>query len=153
MPNRTEHKVVGLGAGFVYAGCRGSSQPIAYQFTEAVGGAIGGYLGGSLPDVFEPAYSSWHRDFMHSWSIGASIVGIASKIEWWEQHCRQRASHYHTLRTMSNNDPLTSFCYFLIELFWRLAAGFINGLFAGYVSHQALDACTPRGLPIFARLG
>jgi hypothetical protein len=151
MPNRTEHRKVGSIAGFAYSGYHGHSQPPAYQFTEAVGGAIGGYLGGSLPDVFEPAYSSWHRDFMHSWSIGASIVGIASKIEWWEQHCRQRASHYHSLRMSAEITPWSSFLYFLLELFWRLAAGFINGLFAGYVSHQAIDACTPRGLPLFAR--
>lgn len=151
MPNGPVHKIVGSGAGLVYAGFRGGSQPLEYQLTEAVAGAIGGYLGGSLPDALEPAYSSWHRDFMHSWSVGATIVGIASKLEWWEHHCRQRASHYHSLRMFAEITPWASFLYFLLELFWRMAAGFINGLLAGYVSHQALDACTPRGSPLFAR--
>jgi membrane-bound metal-dependent hydrolase YbcI (DUF457 family) len=33
-------------------------------------------------------------------------------------------------------------------MFWRFAAGFANGLAAGYVSHLALDAATPRSLPL-----
>lgn len=36
----------------------------------------------------------------------------------------------------------------LFELLWRLAAGFANGLAAGYLSHLALDAVTPRSIPL-----
>jgi hypothetical protein len=45
-------------------------------------------------------------------------------------------------------DPVTRFLSALFELFWRLAAGFFNGLRAGYVSHLALDAMTPRSIPL-----
>jgi hypothetical protein len=34
------------------------------------------------------------------------------------------------------------------ELMWRFAAGFTNGLAAGYVSHLAPDAATPRSIPL-----
>jgi hypothetical protein len=38
----------------------------------------------------------------------------------------------------------------LFEMVLRLLAGFVAGLLAGYASHLALDAVTPKGLPIFA---
>jgi hypothetical protein len=38
----------------------------------------------------------------------------------------------------------------LLEMLFRLLAGFIAGLLAGYASHLALDALTPKGLPVLA---
>ncbi len=45
-------------------------------------------------------------------------------------------------------DPITQLLLSLFEIFWRLAAGFANGLAAGYLSHLALDAMTPRSIPL-----
>lgn len=36
----------------------------------------------------------------------------------------------------------------ICEFFWRAAAGFGNGLAAGYLSHLVLDAGTPRSIPL-----
>jgi hypothetical protein len=45
-------------------------------------------------------------------------------------------------------DPISRLLLSLFELMWRLAAGFANGLAAGYISHLALDAATPRSIPL-----
>jgi len=45
-------------------------------------------------------------------------------------------------------DPISRLLLSLFELLWRLAAGFANGLAAGYLSHLALDAVTPRSIPL-----
>jgi len=47
-------------------------------------------------------------------------------------------------------DPISDLFAKLAELFWRFLAGLANGLAAGYVSHLALDAFTPRSLPLLA---
>ncbi len=69
----------------------------------------------------------------------------------WEEYCRRRSACYRALRTAPGLDGLTRLLYGLAELFWCMATGFLNGLPAGYVSHLALDAFTPRGLPLLAR--
>jgi hypothetical protein len=45
-------------------------------------------------------------------------------------------------------DPFSQLLLNMFELFWRFLAGFTNGLAAGYVSHLALDAATPRSIPL-----
>jgi len=55
--------VGGLAAGGVAL-----NQPFGYFLTEAFGGALGGWMGGALPDVIEPANSPNHRQTAHSWA-------------------------------------------------------------------------------------
>ncbi len=62
MPDGKTHKLVGAGTGAVYAGFRAKEQSNQNWCIEVAGGAVGGYVGGQLPDVLEPAISSWHRD-------------------------------------------------------------------------------------------
>ncbi len=50
-------------------------------------------------------------------------------------------------------DPFSKFLLDLFALLWRLAAGFANGLAAGYISHLALDAVTPRSIPLLTSAG
>lgn len=151
MPNGKVHTFVGAGSGAALTIYCGRSHEPGVRFIEAVGGGLGGYLGGKLPDMLEPAVSPWHRDLAHSWATGTAVVAALPRLKPWEQYCRQRAAQYGALRSSPGVDPLTRFLHGLLELFWRLAAGFASGLAAGYASHLALDAFTPSGLPLFVR--
>jgi len=132
MPGRETHTYVGVAAGIGYAAFQAKEQSPANLMVEAAGGALGGWCGGRLPDAFEPGTSSWHRSLAHSGTTGTAIVAMRGKLTEWEKFCRP----WQELRWKAE------------ELFWRLAAGFANGLAAGYVSHLALDAGTPRSIPL-----
>jgi len=123
---------------------------------EAVGGAIGGYLGGIMPDLLEPAISSWHRGTAHSYAGGATVVAAATSVlAQWESVCRTNAENCKAILMIRGADgqfalasPFRQFMLSLGELFWRLMAGLLNGFVAGYISHVALDAGTPRSIPL-----
>ena len=150
MPNGRTHRIAGAVTGGGAALYRARAQSAPHQLAEAVGGTAGGLFGGMLPDVFEPALSSWHRSFAHSWTTGLTLTTVTGKLESWEQSCRTRAEHYRSLRDGPSIDPMLRVWYWIAEYFWRAAAGFAAGLLTGYLSHLALDAMTPRGLPLIS---
>ena len=123
-------------------------QPTPCRFLEAAGGALGGYLGGKLPDILEPATSSWHRSTAHSFSAAAMVGTGLAKVDIFQNYCRQRADHFATVRAAMPEGGIGGLLHLLAEAFWRLCAGFAAGLAAGYLSHLALDALTPRCIPI-----
>lgn len=160
MPDGKVHKVVGAVAGAGYASCRAKGQARADWVVEVMGGAGGGYVGGQLPDIFEPAISSWHRDVFHSCAAGAAVISLKSVLAAWEAFCRERAEQYRARSMMpvaykeaTNTIPLgvdlvARLLLIVAEFLWRFLAGFLNGLAAGYVSHLTLDALTPRSIPL-----
>lgn len=76
--------------------------------------------GAKLPDILEPAIHSHHRKFFHSVVV---LVGAACAAKWlWDW--RPQTTEQRCLRA--------SLCGFLI----------------GYGSHLAMDAFTPRSLPL-----
>jgi len=127
---------------------------------ETIGGALGGCLGGMLPDIFEPADSSWHRDVAHSATVGGGVLALRATLAEMAQECRDKAQQYRAIQMVvvpglstfvpAPADPLKQLLGNLAELFWGLLAGFLNGLSAGYASHLLLDAATPRGIPLLA---
>jgi hypothetical protein len=84
----------------------------------------------------------------------------------WQKFCRERADYCHlqaqqagvlvmvphplrpNLFVPAPVNPWAQLCWYAEEVFWRFAAGFANGLAAGYVSHIVLDAGTPRSIPL-----
>lgn len=163
MPGRRTHAYVGLTAGLGYAAFQAKEQGAANLWVEAAGGALGGWWGGQMPDVLEPATSSWHRCLAHSGTAGAAIVSARSKLTGCQDYCRERADSCRLRREALNMVPHPSrpdlfvaaptdqwqhFLLLMQEVLWRLAAGVANGLAAGYVSHLALDAATPRSIPL-----
>jgi len=54
---------------------------------------LGGVYGGRLPDVLEPATSSWHRSLAHSGAAGGAIVATRSALMEWQKFCRERAEY------------------------------------------------------------
>jgi hypothetical protein len=148
MPRRSTHARAGVLAGAGIAAYRSRHATGNEQIAEAVGGALGGLLGGLLPDLLEPATTPNHRSVAHS-AVAAGTLSLARLAEW-QAECRTAAEAV-VKRSLAH--PLGSAERGSAEwdaMFWRLLAGFLVGLVAGYGSHVLLDAGTPRGLPFLA---
>jgi hypothetical protein len=84
------------------------------------------------------------------------IIAFKDALTVWETACRENAEEYRAIRMAPQadifvpvpTDPFSDFAFRLAELFWRFLAGFLNGIAAGYVSHLALDAASPRSIPL-----
>lgn len=156
MPDGKTHKLVGTATGALYAAYRAREQRTADRWLEVLGGALGGYLGGILPDSIEPATSSWHRDLAHSCAAGGGIVALSRTFTALAEACREQAEKCRAIPMVAQGnfyvvapaDPWKQFIMSLSELIWRFLAGCVNGLAAGYTSHLALDAVTPRSIPL-----
>jgi hypothetical protein len=169
MPGKETHSYVGVTAGAGYAAFQAKGQAPLNFLVEVAGGAVGGWYGGLLPDVIEPGTSSWHRSFAHSGTTGTGVVAVMkTTLTDWREFCYERSEYCRiqgeqivvnmvpdalvpNLFVPAPPDPWTQVGWTLAALFWRFAAGFANGLAAGYVSHLALDALTPRSIPFLTR--
>jgi inner membrane protein len=149
MPNRKTHAIAGVGAGLVATAVSARHLPAEHRAIEVLAGTFGGYVGGIAPDVLEPALDPNHRDLFHSVMVGGA-VGAAVIADWhascrqWAAECDARAAAAPIGSDLRRSEELTA-------LLWRLAAGFLVGFVAGYVSHLALDAGTARSVPLIAR--
>lgn len=146
MPGRRTHKAVGAITGTAYAFYRGRGQSEGNRILEGFGGGVGGAVGGMLPDLLEPALTPNHRGLAHSVLVGAGIV--SAQLDQWSEWCRQKADHYRALQDSTQSDPAKRFLWCLVKMLLRIAAGFLAGVQAGYASHLALDALTPKSLPL-----
>lgn len=81
---------------------------------------LGAVLGAKLPDILEPAVHSHHRAFFHSIAFAGGLIWAVKKLREWEP---TTAEH-------------------------RLLKAACLGALVGYGSHLALDATTPRSLPL-----
>ncbi len=150
MPNRSTHAVIGGLAGGTIAAARARKEPMPEFMAEAIGGVIGRWAGGVLHDVLEPATSPDHRQLAHS-LVAASGLTIARVTEW-QASCRSAAAAAAQRATSLPMGCAERSNAELAAILWRLAAGVTVGLVVGYGSHLALDACTPRGLPLIGRM-
>tara|TARA_R110000787_G_scaffold75714_4_gene167434 strand:- start:187 stop:636 length:450 start_codon:yes stop_codon:yes gene_type:complete len=148
MPNGNVHRAVGAAAGAGSAYVVSSSQEPLCRLLEVIGGAIGGNFGARLPDLFDPATSPNHR------STGHAVVPAAAVLSWyaeqaprWIQALRIKAEELAAKSEASEN-MLLALIYTALEWLARMAAGAVSGIAVGHASHLALDACTPRGLPV-----
>lgn len=147
MPNRRDHDLAGGLSGAAYAVWRAHQDPAGSPVLEGFGGLGGGVFASRWPDFLEPA--CWnHRRTAHSATIGALIVVFANRIEEAAAWCRAEAAA-HEVRaqdpTLSASEQAMRAA---VAVLLRLLAGFLNGLVAGYVSHLAMDGCTPAGIPV-----
>jgi hypothetical protein len=153
MPRRKTHVRAGVISGGVVAAYRARNGSPASRILEAVGGMLGGWVGGQMPDELEPAsLGGCHRSFCHSWSaLIAGVQVMDATITGWERQCRKNADIAANRR--KNEVGLTDLQGFFLlvqEMAWRIAAGILAGLITGYGSHLALDAFTPQCLPLLA---
>jgi membrane-bound metal-dependent hydrolase YbcI (DUF457 family) len=149
--NHREHVRAGAVAGGATAAFLARNQPGHFAIAEIFAGSIGGVLGAKLPDVLEPAIHSWHRSSAHSISAAGGIALVAvRKLQDWQEYCRKNTAK-HSAQLAMATEPLARMWHSLLILVWSLLAGFAPGVVAGYLSHLAMDACTPRGIPVFCR--
>ena len=163
MANRKTHRRAGRISGAVYAAHRARGQGAGEFLVETAAGAFGGDVGALAADWLEPATSSWHRGTAHSCAAGSIILSLGEVLANVETYCRQqadlKAAERKTLQATQHpaqlnlfvatpNSLLAQLWLTICELFWRTAAGFVNGLTAGYISHLVLDAGTPRSIPL-----
>jgi len=149
MPSRQTHVKVGVLAGCCFAAYRSCEQDLPNMLLETIGGGVGGYVGSRLPDIIEPALWPGHRQFAHSVAAGSSVAySLYKLLEEWERGCRSKAEYYGDKRNKEFVQWLQKFLYTVLEISFRLAAGGLSGLGAGYISHLALDGRTPKGLPV-----
>jgi hypothetical protein len=163
MANRKTHRRAGRISGAVYAAHRAKGQSAGKFLVETTAGAFGGDVGALAADWLEPATSSWHRGTAHSCAAGSVILSLGDLLANVEAYCRQQAdlnaeerktlqatqdSAQPNLFVAAPSSSLAQLWLTICEMFWRAAAGFTNGLTAGYISHLVLDAGTPRSIPL-----
>ena len=151
MPCYREHKAVASVVGGATAFAFAADQQPLQMFAEVVGGAFFGGYAGTWPDVFEPGISSYHREEAHA--ILPTLAGatfVFQRVPSWQGSLRQAAAE--RLQTAQNTtNLLEAILNFLLGLGFHFVAGAIPAIATGYASHVALDACTPRGVPLLVR--
>lgn len=87
------------------------------------------------------------------------VFGMDKLLEW-EAYCRKQAEQYSAIPMVpeatpagivfvpARLTPLTQLLRVIAELFWTFLAGVPAGFAASYLSHLALDAATPRSIPL-----
>lgn len=149
MSKRQRHVRVGTLTGYGFAAYRAREQEPLNMLLEAIGGGVGGYVGSRLPDIIEPASWPGHRQFAHSVTAGSSIAYYLYRLlEEWEEYFRSQAKYYNEKKSEEDGYWFQKLLYAVLEIFFRIVAGSLGGLGAGYVSHLALDGRTPKGLPV-----
>ncbi len=111
-------------------------------------GALGGAIGGTAPDLLEPATSPAHRDLCHSLIFTTALsVGLYAL---WRGKCREQALACEA-RATSVSDPSAREREEKAAAMWRDLGAFALGVAAGYASHVLLDSQTPRSVPLLGR--
>jgi hypothetical protein len=146
MPNRKAHAAAGAGSGLVVACNDLPRLTPAEQLVYLAGAALGGAVGGCLPDILEPATSPNHRQACHGVvPVGTVAIFIRNTLPTAAKELLQRAEW------VKGSNPKHAGMT-LERMAWLFAAGFVKGLGPGYLSHLVLDSCTPRGLPLFGKI-
>lgn len=97
-------------------------------------GGVVGLVSSALPDGIEPADHPNHRRFAHSWTVVAGVTAATVK-------------SVKPARAVPG-DGSQAQVVVQPEFAQRLARALIPAAGAGYLSHLALDAATPKGLPL-----
>ena len=151
MPGYKVHKTTGGLVGGAAALVCAQNQPPLLALVEVLGGYLAGQSAGTWPDVVEPGLSSHHRDVFHALAptaFGATLafqqtISIQSSLRTQAQLCFQHAASI-------DNGP-QQFLNVTVGVVLQMLAGAVPAIPAGYLSHVALDAATPRGIPLLVR--
>ncbi len=148
MPNRPVHIAVGVPAGIAFSLYKAQLENSQATLLEAIGGALGGFSGGVLPDLVDPPDGPNHRRIAHGIAPIAGLAYVATRnVEGIQRYFRTQASRYAILNQTSQSQALAAW-YGLLEILMRIIAGAVAGFIAGYSSHVMLDFMTPRSLPL-----
>ena len=115
---------------------------------EMIGGAGGAhYLGGTLPDLLEPAHHPRHRQLAHSYCTAALITNAATALLRWQDHWRAKGNR---LMSASDNEVrlLDRITLIVRAIVCWMMAGATIGVPFGYLTHLVQDSQTRAGLPL-----
>ncbi len=148
MPSAKVHVPTSAGAGLLYSLHEARDEAPMHQIVEGVGGTIGGGFGGRIPDLLDPPTSPLHRSHAHSVTLAAVLVGIRKHLQVGTAHLRIEADRWDADAQQHEEWSLDWSVCKGVALALRALAGFMNGLYAGYLCHLGLDFCTPAGLSV-----
>ena len=148
MPDSKTHKYVAITAGVGITAYVAKEQTGLDFWLQVVGGGLGARCTGNLPDIFEPAISSWHRSTFHSVSMGGAMVSQVNRLSAFSQFCKEQADKCKENPKRILMIPVAEGVLFPIELdgavgrifsfiercLWLLLSGFVIGAATGYVS-------------------
>jgi inner membrane protein len=138
MASRDDHDTFGCLWGAAAAAAHAILRGEQITLPRLFGGAVGGVLGARMPDAIEPAKHPHHRQAFHSVAaLGVVTVGGAKL-------SNTAADVAAGIAATGGSGGEVVATEFLV--------GFATGLPAGYASHLAADAGTPRGIPLLGRL-
>jgi hypothetical protein len=150
MPSHPFHAATSTPAGAGYAFYKANQQNGLARTIEVLGGALGGYCGGILPDCIDPPFHPGHRSLAHGIVPVATAGAIWNQgLDGWQNQLRRLADEHNYRRSLAA-DPAAVAWHALAEWALRMLAGFLAGLGAGYVTHVMLDFGTPRCLPLIS---
>ena len=148
MPNADFHLPVAALAGAA-AALTLAPQDSRAALLELLGGAVGGLLGSSVPDVFDPPTSPRHRSVGHGVrTAGAALVWCARRVPQLQAALRQPRPSSRALAAECPAGPRGASAPF--DPVGHFLAGVAAGFVVGYASYLLLDGMTPAGLPTFA---
>jgi len=154
MPNGKTHKTVGTACGALAAASRTRPEDGEANLFIAIGGGVGGYIASRWPDLWEPAICPNHRQIAHSVVAGGSLLTYAIRVvPEWEARWRAVAIDASERRLAPSTPQADQMLLSIVEIFAWVMVGLLAGLAAGYLSHLALDGCTPAGLPLIGLCG
>jgi hypothetical protein len=85
----------------------------------------------------------------HSITAASGVVtGVVRLTAQWESYWRAVALDLRTQQIRPGITPADRLSLSALEILAWLLVGAITGAAAGYLSHLALDGCTPAGLPL-----
>jgi hypothetical protein len=147
MPKKPVHRTGGKVAGVAVAILRARNRKPIDGLLGGIGCILGADVGAQLPDALEPPTHGGHRKFGHSILAGGGVIKASQIVLDLEAKLIEQADSY-SLRCDMACDTIDRLRYLLGEIALRVAAGFVLGLPAGFISHLAMDATTRRRLPI-----
>ncbi len=152
MASGKEHRRVGLVAGAGFALYRAREQPPALAALEALGGLYGGAHGARLHDLLEPATSPNHRGPAHSLVLNsAAFAAGRATVDAFQRDLRAWAATQLEIAGKAETPALEAFLRAFAAIASHFLVGYTNGFVGGAVSHLALDAPTPKGIPLLMR--
>ena len=103
-----------------------------------------------MPDICDPPLHPNHRSVGHGvLPCGIVLVELQKGLADWQGLSRQRAAGHQALADGSTTLQAQVW-HELLALAWRLIAGILAGIPAGYLYNLVLDAISPKGLPLVA---
>jgi len=147
MPCSKTHGIAGTVAGTAASLYFARQQEPSALALEALGGALAGSWSGCWADHIEPAFHPHHR--------GPAHAAIPNALVWYPyftqisnaQNALRHYSEQFSARAQESSGVL-AVLYDILAALLRIGTGAVAGIPAGYLSHVALDAFTPFGIPV-----